>query len=237
MLFGIFEKFFKKEIETKCEVSAKPLTSKIEQLEKELFLKNLELEKVLKQYIELESTTSEDKRTENIQNKQVEIFEKNLREMKRDNDALRLQLADLESKSFDKLTLSTTPYKVSVDKLYSATKYKELIAELESKNIKFLNDIKVDDLPSDEAKKLYEDCQKGLCEFEIKLVGMKGERVAKVFNKYRKFTTYLAANYIEFMSELREFDFATLIDFGFKSEQIKEIKEITQDYFRDNVNS
>ncbi|MGL4393423.1 MAG: hypothetical protein ACRCSK_08335 [Fusobacteriaceae bacterium] len=235
MLFDLFEKFFSHDIEAKFYVKNKSLLERIARLEKEVFSKNIELEKAVKKYEEFEQSINDEKKNQNIQERQVEIYDKNLREIKKENDLLKEKVALMESKCIELLPAIKYPYKIFIDKLFVPTKFKDLLSEFSTANVKFISDIDGSNtnLLSEEARKILENFYNGICEFEIKLVGVKGERVSRVFSKYRKFCAHLQAGYIEFMSELKDYNFYQLIEYGFKSEQIKEIIQISEEYFRE----
>ena len=61
----------------------------------------------------------------------------------------------------------------------------------------------------------------------------KGERISKIYSKNRKFINILGEEYIEFMDDLKIYNFDNLVDSGFSAEQIKEFRNKRDEYYLD----
>ena len=61
----------------------------------------------------------------------------------------------------------------------------------------------------------------------------KGERISKIYSKNRKFINILGEEYIEFMDDLKNYNFDNLVDSGFSAEQIKEFRNKRDEYYLD----
>ncbi|MGL4687953.1 MAG: hypothetical protein ACRCVS_04615 [Fusobacteriaceae bacterium] len=224
-----FDFFKKKNIDEEMEL-------KIISLEKKLSLKTEELEKFIKEQKKIESELSDERISQKINQKQTEIFEKNLRDLKKENEYLKEKTNNKEIFSQFKIK-----YKISVERFYHSTKYEEVIRELKGLDITCIDSLKIENFGIldnkiknfEEAKKLFLSYKEGKEEFEIKLISIKGERINKVYSRFRKFNNYLADNFLEFMDDIEHVDFYELLDDSFKEEQIKELIEKKENYFNE----
>lgn len=66
--------------------------------------------------------------------------------------------------------------------------------------------------------------------WEIKTYLLNGEKISKIYMKYRKFTNILLNENIEFMSQLENYNFDKLINQGFLIDDILKLKEIFLEY-------
>ena len=204
---------------------------KIIYLEKELEKKKWELEKIKQ---ELKSRNN----GERVRTKQDEIIEKNLRDMKRENDALKERVVLLEEKSiYNNLLPKEHSYKIAIEKYYSSSKYspfldyiqvrgKQFMCQLEPEDFKGIEEIK----NYSEILKIYERFKSGKMDIEFKVLAQKGEKIGKIYSKNRKFMNYIAECEMEFMDDLKEFNFYTLLERDFKNEQIKELVQKNDEY-------
>ncbi|MGL6098181.1 MAG: hypothetical protein ACRCZ9_07055 [Fusobacteriaceae bacterium] len=216
-----------KEIETVRDEACQ----KIIYLEKELERKKWEIEK-LKQEL-LKSNKGERAKT-----KQDEIIEKNLRDMKRDNDSLKEKIALLETKNiFGDLPPEEHIYKIAVEKYYALSKYSLFLEILQNKGKNFMCQLEKEDFIGmeniknySEILKLYERFNQGKIDIEYKILALKGEKIGRVYSKNRKFINYIVDMEMEFMEELKKFDFSTLTNCDFKDEQVKEFIQKNNEY-------
>lgn len=234
----MFFNFFSKKNNEK----EKEMEMKIISLEKKLSLKSEELENVLGEQKKLELELSEERISQKISQKQTEIFEKNLRDLKKENEYLKGKISLEEVNNEGELFSEFKPkYKISIERFYHSTKYEEVIKELKDMDIYYINSLKIEDFEClnskvknfDEAKKLFISYKEGKEEFEMKLIAFKGERINKVYNRFRKFNSYLADNFLEFMNDIEHIDFYELLDETFKDEHIKELIEKKENYFKE----
>ena len=69
--------------------------------------------------------------------------------------------------------------------------------------------------------------------WDNRILMCKGERIHKVFKKSRKFVNYLTENNIEFMDDMKNFDFNVLaVKGGFTKTAVEEFKEMYEEYFK-----
>lgn len=129
-------------------------------------------------------------------------------------------------------------YRVELDKLFP--KNKELIALLNEKNIFFLDEISVPQLANmlnddfknrEEILKKLDDFHSNKISWEILTYINKGEKISKIFSKYRKFCTALAVMNIEYMDEIAELDILSLKNKNFNLKQIEEILKLRDEYY------
>ncbi|MGL4402235.1 MAG: hypothetical protein ACRCTS_00640 [Fusobacteriaceae bacterium] len=203
---------------------------KIIYLEKELEKKKWELEKIKQ---ELKSRNN----GERVRTKQDEIIEKNLRDMKRENDALKERMTLLEEKNiYNNLFPEEHSYKIAIEKYYSASKYSPFLDYIQVKGKQFMCQLELEDFKGieeiknhSEILKLYERFKLGKIDIEFKVLAQKGEKIGRIYSKNRKFMNFIAESGIEFMDDLREFDFFVL-EKDFKDEQIKELVQKNVEY-------
>lgn len=204
---------------------------KIIYLEKELEKKKWELEKIKQ---ELKSRTN----GERVRTKQDAIIEKNLRDMKRENDMLKEKIVFFESKSiYNSLLPEEHIYRIPIDRYYSSSKYSAFVEHIQGCGKQFMCQLQSQDfLGTEEMKnhseiiKLYEKFKLGKIEIELKILAQKGEKIGKVYSKNRKFMNFIGETEMEFMDDLREFNFYFLLEKDFKNEQIKELVQKNDEY-------
>ncbi|MGL5123575.1 MAG: hypothetical protein ACRC6K_05375 [Fusobacteriaceae bacterium] len=226
MFFNFFKK---KSVDEEMEL-------KIISFEKKLSLKSEELENLLKEKKKIEVELTEEKISQKINQKQTEIIEKNLRDLKKENEYLKEKTENKEIFSQFKIK-----YKISVERFYHSSKYEEVVKELKGLNIQYIDSLKIEDFDYinrkiknyEDAKKLFLSYKKGNEEFEMKLISVKGERINRVYSRFRKFNGYLAENFLEFMDDIEHVDFYELLDDSFKEEHIKELIEKKENYFEE----
>lgn len=184
--------------------------------------------------------------------KQVEILEKNLKSAREENVKLKKEKEDfiqkikiLEQDSSDKeevFFLNKFLYKLPIDEFFSATKFNLIREFLTKSGISFVQEIEtVMELPEFMKVKNYSAAKKKYTAFrDLKVISWdnrilmcKGERIHKVFKKSRKFVNYLTENNIEFMDDMKNFDFNVLaVKGGFTKTAVEEFKEMYEEYFK-----
>lgn len=204
---------------------------KINYLEKELEKKQWEIEKLKQELVNRNSG-------ERTRTKQDDIIEKNLREMKRENDSLKEKIGVLEERSiYNNFPPEEHLYKIPIEKYYSSSKYSSFLEYIQSKEKEFMCQLELEDFRGGEDLKnysevirLYEKFRTGKIDIEFKVLAQKGEKIGKIYSKNRKFMSYLTETDMEFMDELREFNFYSLLERDFKNEQIKELVQKNDEY-------
>lgn len=231
---GMFDGLFNKDNEKKL----KKLNSIID--EKNEKIKNLE-ERI--EFI----------KKNNISSGQLEIFEKNLKTLKKENDTLKVENNDLIKKieninannacnESDRFTLDTFLYKLPIEEFFNGAKFIEIREFLEKRKIAFLQEFDI--IKEDEEFKSLKNSSlaiekfdnfhnDGIIAFENRVYLCKGEKISKVFKKSRKFINYLTDLNIEFMDDMKDFDFKVLEkEENFKQLLIDELSKINEEYFK-----
>ncbi len=130
-------------------------------------------------------------------------------------------------------------YRLPVEELFSSSRFSEiknaltemgilLVKELKEKNLTTLLGEGVKNI--DTGSKLLEDYFLGKTNWEIKTYLYKGDKLSKIFNRQRKLLNYFSDNYMEFASDLDNFDFEVLLEEGFSSKQVEKFKDILEQY-------
>lgn len=237
-MFGIFSKKQKlrereAEFVTKIELIKNESAERIAVLERALERKKIELD-MLK--AEKNNISTEQK----IRAKQEDIIEKNLKDMKRENDFLKEKIADMRSKSiFNPLPIDSHQYKIPLERYFSSAKFEGIVKGLKAVGREHVCEINHEDLLRfeldkniDELKKHYRKFLDGYLDLDTKILATKGERIGKIYNKNRKFVAFAHENNLEFMDDIRDFNFYKLIENDFKSEMIEELVSKNEEYHK-----
>lgn len=163
--------------------------------------------------------------------KQWELMEKNLRNLQKENLLLKDTLMHVNT-IIPKDEWSFV-YLVDLHIFYSTNKFISVKEKLLENNILYLQDITsdlfetllADDKHCSEAQKKYNDYKKGIIEWEVKTLLLKGDRVTKIYQKSRKLLNILSDKNIEFMRDLDSFNFQSLENSGFNQKDIEIFKE------------
>lgn len=206
-------------------------------------------EEYLKKISKLEETISiKDKEIANLVNevesfnkftpRQLEVFEKNLKENREEIQRLKkyLKAYCIPYNFKEKYT-----YKIEIEKFFASSRFQELNSVLEENNILYLQDLNLEALEKlsgkvkniDDAKKKYGEFLDKKMSWDIVTQLNKGERISKIYSKNRKFINILGEEYIEFMDDLKNYNFDNLVDSGFSAEQIKEFRNKRDEYYLD----
>lgn len=130
-------------------------------------------------------------------------------------------------------------YKLPIEELFSKSKFSEIKNALLEMGILLVEDLKEKSLLEllgegikniDSGSKILEDYFLGKISWEIKTHLGKGEKLSKIFSRQRKLLNYFSANYMEFASDLDNFDFDILTDEGFSKKNTEKFKEILNEY-------
>lgn len=168
--------------------------------------------------------------------KQWQVMEKNLRNLQNENKKLISTFIKL-NKIIPKEQWKYS-YKVELHYFYSSNKFVSIREKLQNLGIEYLQDINeqlfTTELKNEryveEGYQKFLDYKHGIIEWNIKTLLIKGDKVTKIYQKYRKFLNILSNQNIEFMIELESFDFQTLINFDFTQENIDMLKQKYEKY-------
>ncbi|MFK4784902.1 hypothetical protein [Fusobacterium sp. MFO224] len=245
---GLFDGLFKEKSST---VNNEKEINEITNLNNIIVDKNLKIEK-----LEGELNTL---KNETLSPKQVHIMEKNLKSSRETNTILEQEVINLrkeikvleEKISLDNIQFNDIYknlinnnfiYKLEIDNFFKTVKFEEVRNFLKNNNILFLQDIET--LPSLEellkikngtlALKKYEKLKKGIIPWDLRVFLCKGEKIQRIYKNKRKFITYLNEHDIEFMDDMNNFDFESLIvKGGFSKKSVEEFQALTNDYFNE----
>lgn len=197
-----------------------------EKLEKEI--KRLEIElKSKEEFIKSSSALKEKNIQQDKYSKQWELMEKNLENLKSESINLK-EIISYLNKIIPENQWNYS-YKIRLEEFYTASKYEELVKVLNELNIFYVDELdkkifsqQLSNLKSaEDGLQKYLKFKNGIYDWEIKTLLLKGEKISKVYNKMRKFLT-LASNYdMEYIADLKEFNFNILLNYGFSQEDIE----------------
>lgn len=227
---GLISIFTKKNVELE-----EKLNKKIEDLEQIIERKDKEISDLINEIDNLNQSMGDI--NSNLNSKQLELIEKNMKDMKEENERLKqvIEKYNLSSKK------EKYYYKVDIKKFFSASRFIDLANAIMERGIFYLQDLtieKFDSLPQDiknledGRNKFLKYLNKDFIQWEVVTYLNKGERVSKIYNKNRKLIVIFAESNIEFMEDLREFDFWKLINLGFKDTQIEEFIGKRDEYYK-----
>ena len=129
-------------------------------------------------------------------------------------------------------------YLIKIEKFLSEVRFSEIVNDLKLNGIIYvqcLNNYIIESLVEDEKLKSeilkrYENFLNGIMNWELKTNLLKGEKITKIYSKYRKVINILNEKAICYMDELNYEIIDKLIGAGYSQEEIKIFKEIYDDY-------
>lgn len=233
-MFDLFSKKSKKKIDE--------LNLEIENLNNMLKYKDRHIEELRLEISRIEKEKNENEKNFKIRHKQMEILEKNLRNMRDNNNLLKADKKILKNSALNaNLPLEKHKYKIPLDRYFSSLKFKEIVHLLKNENLYFLNELndevfkkytEIDEKKTIDMEKKYNAFLRGDIELETKIYVLKGEKISKLFSRNRKFYTYMNLKNFEHVDDIKDFDFKKLKEEGFKQEQITELVEKLQNYYK-----
>lgn len=213
------------------------LYSEIETLEKELEEKgtSVKIDKNLLEKLEQELKNRDYKIKDlETQNKELENRNKELEEKTKElSKDIRIDL--VEEKDIDPDFVN---YKLLISDYYEARKFESFKKACENRGLVYmeeLDNIDFDDLPITDtkiknARLYYEEYKKGYYDLDIKTHMIKGEKVNKVFFRFRSFVKFCKKSNYNYMIELDNLDFDKLIEHNFNEGQIEKLKNKLSEY-------
>lgn len=146
----------------------------------------------------------------------------------------RERLAKALSPKSDKIR-----YKLPIEELFSASKFSEIKTALAEMNFSLVRELKEKSLVEilgegikniETASKVLEDYFSGKTSWEIKTYLYKGDKLSKIFSRQRKLLNYFSDNYMEFASDLDNFEFDILLQEGFSANHVEKFRDILDEY-------
>ena len=129
-------------------------------------------------------------------------------------------------------------YLIKIEKFLSEIRFSESVNNLKLNGVLYvqcLNDYIIESLVEDEKLrseilKRYKNFLNGIMNWELKTNLLKGEKITKIYSKYRKVINILNEKTICYMDELNHDILDRLVESGYSPEEIKILKDIYDDY-------
>lgn len=222
---------------------------------KKLFISKRESELILEKEmfeIEIEKLKSEIKKKDDFlkcknslfikqeegkkQEENWQEIEEKLKKYYKENNELRESF-----KQSDKIISRTYlkfSYLIPIEKYLYEARFKKLVEILKNKGnryIQHLNEyvieyLSIEDNLKSDLKRKFEKFKNLEINWEMKTHLLKGEKLSKVYSKYRKFINIMLSENKEFISELEGYNFEDLVNKGYSLDEVEELKQIYQDY-------
>ncbi|MHA4989255.1 hypothetical protein [Cetobacterium somerae] len=129
-------------------------------------------------------------------------------------------------------------YLIKIEKFLSEVRFVEIVNNLKLNGVMYvqcLNNYIIENLVEDEKLKneiikRYENFLNGIMSWELKTNLLKGEKITKIYSKYRKVINILNEKTICYMEELNHDILDKLLEYGYSRDEIKTLKDIYDDY-------
>lgn len=129
-------------------------------------------------------------------------------------------------------------YLIKIEKFLSEVRFSEVVNDLKLNGVMYvqcLNEYIIENLVEDEKLKneilkRYNNFLHGIMNWNLKTNLLKGEKITKIYSKYRKVINILNEKAICYMDELDHQVLDNLVEFGYDQEDIKNLKDIFDDY-------
>ena len=129
-------------------------------------------------------------------------------------------------------------YKLLIADYYEARKYESFKKACENLGLIYVDDLEkldFDSLPITDtkiknARHYFDEYKKGEYDIDIKTYMIKGEKINKVFFRFRSFVKFCKKNNYNYMIELDKLDFNLLLNHNFNEEQIDKLKAKLEEY-------
>lgn len=129
-------------------------------------------------------------------------------------------------------------YLIKIEKFLSEIRFSESVKNLKLNGVLYvqcLNNYIIENLVEDEKLKneiikRYENFLNGIMNWELKTNLLKGEKITKIYSKYRKVVNILDEKTICYMDELNHEILNRLVESGYSQEEIEVLKDIYDDY-------
>lgn len=219
----MFKNLFKSKKILELTEKKEKLMSEIEKLSNELRKKDA----LLKCKNDLINKKEAFSKQENVKENWQEM-EEALKNAHKENLELRKILQ--EKNSFFDLSFLKTIYLIPLEKMFPEVRFKKVIETLDMNvqdlSLDYLNSLEISEKLKNEITERVERFHNGEMSWEVKTFLIKGERLSKLYHKYRKLLNIFNEKYFEFISDLEGFDFDSLEKSGYSKEEIASFKEI-----------
>ena len=131
-------------------------------------------------------------------------------------------------------------YLIDLEKYFKEVKFKNIVEYLLQHEKRYVQDLtsnEIEILDCDEKLKgefleKYLKFNELKVAWDLKLNILKGDKITKLYQKYRKLINILLSENIEYVDELEKYDFESLSGKGYETSDIQEFKRIYEDYIR-----
>lgn len=224
----MLKKLFKSKKESELILEKELLEREVKKLKNEIRKKDY--------FLKCKNSLFIEKDTEKKQEKNWQEIEEKLKKYYTENNELR----QFVKKSEKVISISCLKfnYLIQIEKYLYEARFKELVEILKGRGNKVVQDLNesvienlsIEDSLKLELKRKFEKFQRLEINWETKTQLLKGEKISKIYLKYKKFTNIMRGENKEFISDLEGYRFDILINKGFSLNEIEELKKIYQDY-------
>lgn len=135
-----------------------------------------------------------------------------------------------EKENFFDLSFLQSYYLVPLEKMFPEVRFKKIIETLnmnvQNFSLEYLNSLEIEERLKHEITERINRFNNGDMSWEIKTFLIKGERLSKLYYKYRKLSNIFNENFLEFVSDLDAFNFDSLEKNGYTKDEINNFKDI-----------
>lgn len=213
------------------------LYSEIEGLQEKLEEKgnNIKIDRNLLEKLEQE-LKNRDYKIRDLEEKNKEIEERNKNLEEKTIELSRDISVDLvEEKEIDPDFIN---YRLLISDYYEARKYESFKKACENLGLVYVDDLEkldfdrlpITDTKIKNARHYFDEYKKGEYDIDIKTYMIKGEKINKVFFRFRSFVKFCKKNNYNYMIDLDRLDFKSLLNHKFTEEQIDKLRAKLDEY-------
>lgn len=163
-------------------------------------------------------------------------MEEELKRYQKENIELKKDIEKIENILL--LSSIENQYLVKIEKFLPEFRFAEVVKELkacgilyiQSLNENIIKNLIEDEKLSNEVIKRYKNFLNDIMSWNVKTNLMKGERVTRIFKKYRKTVNILTEQSILYMDEITQEVIDKFVNFGYTSKEIKTVNKIFNNY-------
>jgi chromosome segregation ATPase len=203
-----------------------------------------ELEEMSKKIKSIQNSTKIDNNLLDKLDQEIKKRDNKIKELENENAKIKIELNLLkESKTvlpeeIENVETIEFNFKILINDFFPERKFEKFKKECALRNFVYIDDILKYDISMFELTDIkLESVNERLTEYKEKKFDKDiieylkyGDKISKVFFRYRSFVKYCKEKGLENIIELENFDFNTLLENGFKEAQIEKIKDRYNEY-------